>query len=96
MNTLKGLKWFLLVLLCIHLDGCESHTFGDAEFFQMSGTKVSFDEAEKKCEERGATLPEIYDEDEWEQVGITSNFCPASLFDGGRFTVYRLAEKLQH
>ena len=72
MNTLLSSKWFILTLLCIHLDGCESHEFGDAEFFKMSGTMVPFDEAEKRCEERGATLPEIYDEDEWEACQTSS------------------------
>ena len=41
--------------------------FGNSELL-ITDVGLTFDDAEKKCKEDGATLPEIYSEDEWDQV----------------------------
>ena len=42
--------------------------FGSTELIAGTQKAATYDEAKKKCKEKGATLVELYDENEWDQV----------------------------
>ena len=70
MSILKPLAIF--ILLCVQGSECNyymSSKYGETELLFIN-KRVNFTESEALCKESGATLVEIYNEQEWDQVWI--------------------------
>ena len=62
---------FLLALLAVFFQKSEcadSFTQVGNKFLRIVDQRIPFDAAEKKCQELGSRLVEIWSEDEWNQV----------------------------
>ena len=62
----------IFILLCVQGSKCTyymSSKYGETELF-LTNTEANFSEQETLCKERGATLVELYSEQEWDQVWI--------------------------
>ena len=64
--------WAILILLSVNGSECAhymSSEFGETELF-LNNKNANFNESEALCKESGATLVELYSEQEWDQVWI--------------------------